>query len=159
MMTKFKYGGIENKKVYLDQTVYNMCLSHRRMFGQLIAALVAKGDTVRARKALDYCNKVIPASTVRHDYFSTILAESYYKIGEPAKANAIMNAVATDCVEYLNWYFSLNPAQINSVTDRIGNKIAILGQVLRVCDNEKQKSIMDKFVPKYMEYTSKVKMR
>ncbi|MBV5280833.1 MAG: DUF2723 domain-containing protein [Paludibacter sp.] len=159
MMTKFKYGGIENKNVYLDQTVYNMCLSHRRMFGQLIAALVAKGDTVRALKALDYCNKVIPASTVRHDYFSTILADAYYKIGQPAKANAIMNAVATDCVEYLDWYFSLNSAQIRSVTDKIGNKIAILGQVLRVCDDEKQKSIMDKFVPRYMEYTSKVQMR
>lgn len=31
LMTKFKYGGIENKKVYLDQTVLNMCLSHRRL--------------------------------------------------------------------------------------------------------------------------------
>ena len=129
------------------------------MFGQLIAALVAKGDSVRALKALDYCNKVIPASTIRHDYYSTILADAYYKIGQPAKANVIMNAVATDCIEYLDWYFSLTPEQINSVTGKIGNKIAILGQILRVCDDEKQKSIMDKFVPKYMEYASKVKMK
>ncbi len=90
------------------------------IIGQLIAALVAKGYIVRARKALEYCNRVIPPSTVRHDYFSTFLADSYYKIGESKKANAIMNAVATDCVEYLDWYFSLSPRQINSVTTKKG---------------------------------------
>jgi len=56
MMTKFKYGGIENPKVYLDENITNMCVTHRVMFSYLISALVEKGDTVRTKKALDYCN-------------------------------------------------------------------------------------------------------
>jgi len=156
MMTKFKYGGIENPKVYLDENILRMCRTHRMMFGQLIGALVLKGDTVRAKKALDYCNKVIPGTTVRHDYTSTILADYYYQVGEVAKGNAIMDAVATDCVQYLGWYFSLNSSQQNSVNNRIGHNLAVLNQVLKICDQTKQKTIMDKYLPAYMEYSKKV---
>ncbi|MFZ4725118.1 MAG: DUF2723 domain-containing protein, partial [Paludibacter sp.] len=158
MMTKFRYGGIENPKVYLDENILRMCRTHRMMFSQLIGALVMKGDSVRAQKALDYCNKVIPGNTVRHDYTSTQLADFYYKLGDSAKGNAIMNDVAKDCVENLDWYLNLNTSQRNSVNNRIGHNMAVLNQVMRICDEAKQKTIIDKFLPRYMEYTKRVQM-
>jgi len=158
MMNKFKFGNIADPKVYLDENITRMCNTHRMMFSQLIGALIAKGDTVRAKKALDYCNKMIPGTTVRHDYISTQLADYYYKLHEPAKGNAIMNAVAKDCVENLDWYLSLNTEQRNSVSNRIGHNMAVLNQVLRICDTAKQKSIMDKYLPNYMGYTKRVQM-
>ena len=158
MMNKFRYGNIADPKVYLDENISRMCHTQRMMFSQLVSALVAKGDTVRARKALEYCNKVIPGSTVRHDYISTQLADSYYKLGEFAKGNDIMNSVATDCVEYLDWYFSLNSQQQNSASNRIGHNIAVLNQVLRIADGAKQKPVLDKFLPKFMEYSKRVQM-
>ena len=158
MMNKFKYGNIADPKVYLDENISRMCHTHRMMFAQLIGALMAKNDTVRAQKALDYCQKVIPGTTVRHDYVSTQLADYYYKLHQPVKANLIMDAVAKDCVEYLNWYFSLNSEQQNSVSNRIGHNMAVFQQVLRICDEAKQKSIMDKYMPYYMDFSKRVKM-
>jgi len=153
MMTKFRFGGIENPNVYLDENTLRMCRTHRMMFTELIGALYNQGDSVRTLKALDYCNKVIPGETVRHDYISTGLAEFYYKLGEVQKGDAIMDAVAKDCVENLEWYFSLKSSQRNSVNNRIGHNLAVLGQILRICDQEKQKNIMDKYLPIYMKYT------
>jgi len=158
LMNKFKYGNIADPKVYLDENTARMCHTHRMVFAQLIGGLMAKGDTVRAKKALDYCNKVIPGTTVRHDYVSTQLADYYYKLHETAKGNAIMNAVAQDCVEYLDWYLSLSPASQNSVSSRIGHNLAVLNQVLRICDQAKQNTIMNKYMPRYMDYTKRVKM-
>ena len=158
MMTKFRYGGIENPKVYLDENNLRMCQTHRMMFAQLIGGLINKGDKVRALKALDYCNKVIPGATVRHGYSSTQLADFYYKLGKPEKGNAIMDAVAGDCVQYLNWYMGLNTSQKNSVSNRIGHNLAVLNQVLRVCDEAKQKTIVDKYLPSFMKYSQKVQM-
>ncbi len=158
MMNKFKYGNIADPKVYLDENISRMCHTHRMMFAQLITALMAKNDTVRAAKALDYCNKMIPGTTVRHDYVSTQLAECYYKLHQPAKGNAIMEAVAKDCVEYLEWYFSLNREEQNTVSNRIGHNMAVLQQVLRICDEAKQKTVMDKYLPFYMNYTKRVQM-
>jgi len=158
MMYKFKYGNISDPKVYLDENITHMCETHRLMFSYLVGALIAKGDTVRAKKALDYCNKVIPGTTVRHDYISTQLADFYYKLHEPAKGNAIMDAVAKDCVENLDWYLSLDAEQRNSVSNRIGHNMAVLNQILRICDGAKQKAIMDKYLPHYISYTKRVQM-
>jgi len=77
---------------------------------------------------------------------------------EPAKGNAIMDAVAKDCVENLDWYLNLNTEQRNSVANRISRNMGVLNQVLRICDAAKQKSIMDKYLPHYMGYTKKVQM-
>lgn len=158
MMTKFKYGGIENPKVYLDENILRMCRTHRMMFGQLIAKLMTNGDNVRAKKALDYCIKVIPGTAVSHDYTSTPLAQYYYQLGEVAKGNAIMDAVAKDCVEYLDYYFSLDTQRQQSVQNRIGHNLAVMNQVLRICDESKQKAVLNKYMPKYMEYSRRVQM-
>jgi len=157
MMHKFKYGGIDNPKVYLDENTMNMCLTHRMSFVQLIGALLNKGDSVRAKKALDYCNQVIPGTTVRHSgILSSYLAQYYYAVGEPEKANRIMNDVATNCVENIDWYLSLDSNRRNSCTERINDNLGILNQVLSVCNQLKQKSIMDKFLPKFMDYRKRL---
>ena len=159
MMTKFKFGGVNNPKVYLDENILRMCRTHRMMFSELIKALLEKGDSVRAKKALDYCDKVIPGTTVRHDYISTQLAESYYKLGETEKGNKIMNAVAKDCVENIDWYFSLSAVQRNSVSNRVGgHDVAVLQQVLRICDDAKQQSIIDKYYPRFLDYTKRIQL-
>ncbi len=153
MMTKFRYGGVDNPKIYLDENTLRMCRTHRMMFSQLVSALYNEGDSLRALKALDYCAKVLPAYNIRHDYVSTVLAEYYYKLGENKKGDDIMDAVANDCVKNLEWYFGLGSSHYNSVKNRISHNLAVLNQVLRICDQEKQKTIFDKYMPFYMRFT------
>jgi len=156
MMNKFKYGNVSDPKVYLDENTLRMCRTHRMMFTQLAGALYAKGDSVKALKALDYCNKVLPGTTIRHDYTSTLIAELYYKLGQKKKADDIMNAVATDCTEYLGWYSSLSGSKRNSVSNRMGHYMAVLNQVMRICDQEKQTDILNKYLPVYSSYSKMV---
>lgn len=158
MMTKFKFGNIADPKVYLDETTLNMCHSHRAMFVYLIGDLIKKGDVVRAKKALDYCNKVIPGSTVRHDFGSLHLAEFYYMLNEPAKGNAIMDDVANDCVENLDWYLSFDKSKLGGLSDQINQNLGILYQILRTCDQAKQKNILNKYLPRYTEYTKRLQI-
>ncbi|MEI6554274.1 MAG: DUF2723 domain-containing protein [Paludibacter sp.] len=158
MMNKFKFGNIADPKVYLDENISRMCHTHRMMFTQLISALMAKNDTTRALKALDYCNVVIPGKTVRHDYMSTQLADFYLKLHQPAKALPILDAVAKDCTEYLDWYFSLSTQDQSTVSRSIGHNMAVLQQVLRICDENKQKALLDKYLPYYMNYSKRVQM-
>jgi hypothetical protein len=158
VMHKFRFGGINNPKVYIDENIGRMCRTHRMFIGQLAGALLAKGDSVKAKTVLDYCNKMIPGTTVRHDYTSVQLADYYYKLGEIKKGDAIMIAVAKDCVEYLNWGFSLTPSQQNSITGEMGNNYAVLNQVLRICDENKRKNILDKYLPSYMQYSRHFQM-
>ena len=111
LMNKFKFGGIENPDIYLDETVTRMCDTHRRMFVQLSTQLIKEGKKDKAIKALDYCEKVIPSTTVRHDYIysgSKEMADNYITLGEYKKAENILDQIANDNVQYIAWYLSLD---------------------------------------------------
>ena len=158
MMNKFRWGNIADPNVYLDENVLRMCRTHRMMFAQLIGALINENDTVRAKKALDYAMKVIPPTTVRHDYTSAMLAEYYYALGEMNKGNEIMNFIANDCVENIDWYFRLSKAQRNSVERRIGHNFGVLNHVLQTAEKYKQQSIVTKYYPVLEKYSQRIGM-
>jgi hypothetical protein len=64
MINKFRYGNIQDPKVYLDENTLRMCRTHRMMFSQLASALYNEGDSVKALKTLDFAAKMIPGNTV-----------------------------------------------------------------------------------------------
>ena len=132
LMNKFKFGGIDNPDVYLDETVHRMCDTHRRLFVQLASQLVKEGKKDKALKALDYCQKVIPASTVRHDYLfggSKEMAEDYRLLGQPMKAAEILDQLANNSLEYITWYMSLGDSYFSSSTEECMRQFYILDDV------------------------------
>lgn len=109
LMNRFKFGGIDNPDIYLDETVMRMCMTHRRIFAQLISELLKEGKTEQAKKALEKVEKEIPAYTVPHSYASGSLelARAWMFLNKNEKATEILIAVATNASEYCNWYLSL----------------------------------------------------
>ena len=110
LMNKFKFGGIDKPGIYIDENAMRMCHSHRRIFSQLVQQLMREGKKDKAKAALDYAEKMIPAYNVPYDWQNGAvqMAEAYYQLGETAKADEIMKALADKAVEYLTWYLSLD---------------------------------------------------
>ena len=109
MMTRFKYGGIDKKGIYLDETVMRMCYTHRRLFAQLALHLVAESKFDKAKKVLAYADKMIPAYNVPMNYLSGGLdiAKAYALVGNKAKAAEYTKAVFNNAHQYMIWYNSL----------------------------------------------------
>ena len=111
-MTRYKYGGLDTKGIYLDETVLRMCYTHRRLFASLATHLIQEGQNDKALKALDYCEKVIPSYNVPHNYVSAIsgsldIAKSYALLGQKQKARKILDEIFKDAHQYVAFYFSL----------------------------------------------------
>ena len=158
LMHKFSYGNIADSTIYLDENTMRMCRTHRMMFSQLITALIEENDTVRAKKALDYSLEVIPASTVRHDFYSVPLAESYFKLNAFEQGSEILDLLAQNSVEYLNWYFSLSFAQRNAAENQIGHHFAVFNHVLSLADQYEQTQILEKYMGDYQEFAKRLRM-
>jgi hypothetical protein len=107
MMNKFKFGNIDDPSVYLDENTLRMARVQRQMFSALIGALIEEGDTIKALKALEYCMKVVPGTTVPHDFSSTSLAEYYYMLGEKEKARELVAIIGNRAIAYLDWISKL----------------------------------------------------
>ncbi|HHT21987.1 MAG TPA: DUF2723 domain-containing protein [Bacteroidales bacterium] len=159
MMTKFKFGGVDNPKVYIDDQVMRMCKTHRLQFVYLAEALLAEGDSVRAKEVLDYANKVLPPTTVPHDYSSNMMAAVYYEMGAITEGDAILTAVADRSISYLNWYASLKPANRKNATNSIGHEMAVLNQVLQISSQASAKTVFDKYLPLFESFANRFNMR
>ena len=132
MMNKFKFGGIDQKGIYLDETVMRMCQTHRRMFITLASELMKEGKNDKALKVLDYCSQVIPDYNVPHDFImgsSKAMADCYINLDEPQKAAQILNQMANRSVEYLTWYLSLSDIQLSAAYESCLRELYILDDI------------------------------
>jgi tetratricopeptide (TPR) repeat protein len=111
LMNKYKYGGLQNPNIYLDETNLGMCRTHRRLFVILASQVVKEGKNEKALEVLDRSLEVIPTYNVPHDFIlcsSKEMADDYIKIGHQEKALPILNELANKAVEYITWYESLD---------------------------------------------------
>lgn len=110
LMTRFKFGGLDKKGLYLDETVMRMCYTHRRLFAQLALNLIQEGKKDKAAKALAYAEKVLPEYNVPMNYLSggIDIAKAYALLGNKAKAKQVINSVFKNAHQYMVWYNSLN---------------------------------------------------
>jgi len=155
MVHKFRWGGIENPKVYLDENNTRMCRTFRLMFYKLVDALIKENKKDKALQALDYCMKVIPQKTVRHDYTSSFLGAQYYQLGQTQKGDAIMSNIADNCTKNISWYASLtNPNMIASSKQDLGQNLGVLENVLAQCRVAGRKAILAKYMPILNRYAS-----
>lgn len=132
LMHKFKFGGIDNPNIYLEETTLRMCDTHRRMFVLLASQLIKEGKKDKALEVLDYCQEKIPAKNVPHDYIysnSKEMAEDYITLGYPDKAMPILNALANNAVEYITWYESLDEVRFQDSYENCVRYIYMLDEL------------------------------
>ena len=152
LMNKFRYGNVASEDVYLDENTLRMCGTHRMMFAQLADALIREGQTEKALKVVDYSFEVLPGNTVKHDYYSTLLAEAYYRLAQPEKADEIMRAVATDCIQHLYWIDNLSAQKALAMKYQSGQRLAMLNHVLSICNQYNRNDVLKEYETDFMRF-------
>ena len=113
VMTRFKWGGLKKKGLYLDETVTRMCWTHRHLMTMLASQLIIEGKDDKALKVLQKVEEEIPEYnvplTIRSGGYQ--LAYCYMSLGKTKRAFEIMDSVWKDCSQYLKWYLSLNQSR------------------------------------------------
>jgi hypothetical protein len=156
MLHKFKYGNMNVPDIYIDENTMRMCRTHRMMFCQLAEALYYEGKHDKAMEVLDFAEEVLPGYNVTYDYTSGTMAALYYAMDEIEKGNAIMSALADNCVEYMEWAATLSPAQRKSVNQStVGHYSAVLGFVLNNLQRFDQKELFNKYFDLYNQYATR----
>ena len=115
IMNKFKFGGLNNPNIYLDETVLRMCYTHRRIIGQLGLQLMREGKADKALKLMLKAEKEIPDQTVPHGWQgrSLDIARTWLALGKTQKGESIAASVARTATEYLDWYLASPPRYAN----------------------------------------------
>ena len=115
VMNRFKFGGLDKKGLYIDETIMRMCYTHRNLFAQLALALIQEGKNDKALKVLRKAEKSIPEYNVPNTFVSgsADLARAYAIIGCKADAARILRQVWSNAKQYADYYVSLDGSRFN----------------------------------------------
>ena len=155
MMNHFRFGGIDNPSIYLDENSARMCRAHRQMFDSLIEQLLKEGEKEKALKALDYCMEQIPGSTLPHNYASSSFVSYYYQLGQKEKAQQLSDEIGARAEDNLRYLNTLNLQQRCSASDEITRNLAAIQQLAfaaekyNITDYIKYYELMSTYSPLY----------
>ncbi|MFC2112211.1 DUF2723 domain-containing protein [Bacteroidota bacterium] len=144
MVNKFKWGGVTDTTVYLDENNKNMLTNFRNNFGRLANECLAQGDTIKAKAALDRCMEVIPPTAAPFDYFVIPVIEGYYRLGETELANSYLTTLSAVTEEELRYFFSLDRKHDVELDYDKQLRLHTIQETLRLASQYGQEEIFEK---------------
>ncbi|MDD2277533.1 MAG: DUF2723 domain-containing protein [Bacteroidales bacterium] len=155
-MEKFKWGGLENSDVMVDHNVQRtaLVLRLRSNFNRLAEDLIAQGKIDSAINVVDRIVELLPFNKFPYDLFTIGLIESYYNANETAKANDLLTGYANNCIENLEYYYSLKPYQQSLLEYDISLNTQILRELVDVSSRYGQQEVKNQLEPKLNSFMS-----
>ena len=162
-LMNFRFGGLDNPNLYLDETVRRMCYSHRRLYAQLAQALILEGKNDKARDILDKIESGISSELIPHDLigYSQVFADAYLTLGETEKAKAILMQMSDNYMAELNWYMSMDNSHMHTLQYDIEDAATyqykgVMPLLKRCLDDKEYKRIENDFSKFYDEYVRRM---
>ena len=136
MMTRFKYGGMNVKGVYLDETVMRMCYTHRRLFAQLALHLIAEHKDDKAKKVLAYAKEQLSEDNIPMNFLGggIEIAKAYALLGMKKEAKDVLSKVFENSRQYLRYYTAFNGSTLISYQQECLTQMYIMSECIEVAD-------------------------
>ncbi len=134
LMNKYKWGNMNDPKVYIDDNNARMMTNIRNNFSRLAGALITEQKNDSAIAVIDRCFDLIPMNVVEPEYFATQLANNYFRAGATEKGLNILETEFSTYEDELNYFFSLKPKFMlaQSVNEEIQRDMFYLQIIERV---------------------------
>ncbi len=146
LMNKFKWGGINDPNVYIDENNVRMMTNVSNGFQRLASTLIEEGKKDSAIAVIDRCFELIPQRIVPPGYFTIELANNYLRAGAVEKGKKALNEAFDSLNDDLNYYFSLENRfiQSKSINEEIQRTLFFLQLIERSARANNQPELAQK---------------
>ena len=142
IMTRFKFGNLKQKGLYIDETTMRMCYTHRRLLAQTALQLLSEHKNKKAIDILKKADVEIPDYNVPIDYMSGGLdmARGWILAGQKQKAAEYVGKVWKTASQYLSYYLSLDATRFAQAQNDCIRQIMIMQSTCEVASMVDQKT-------------------
>ena len=112
VMNKFRWGGFDKHRLYVDKSYGPSIQSHRYMMLRAIQDFIKKGDNAKAIALTDKYFEAFPHMNFPYDYNTIYFINSYMSAGATDKAKEVMKTLAYETADHLVFYNSLAPSDL-----------------------------------------------
>jgi len=146
LFNKFKWGNMNNPKVYIDENNARMMTNIRNNFNRLAGALVNEGKNDQAVTVLERGFELVPPSVITYEYFSLEMINTFYKTGAMEKASRVADGAYKSFNDMLAYLLSLSPEfrMSGDVNEEIQRNLFYLQKLGNTCRSYGDKPLADK---------------
>jgi tetratricopeptide (TPR) repeat protein len=157
LMNKFKWGNMDDPKVYIDENNLRMMTNMRNNFNRLAGALFDEGKNSKAIEVLDRCMKLVPANRAPYEYFALDMAETYLKAGAKEKGESILKDALKAFNDDLSYFASMGRKFYSGgdVNEEIQRTLFFLQKLERAASNSGNTALAKEVVDTYNTHAAK----
>jgi hypothetical protein len=155
VMEKFRWGGIDNPKVYLDENNMRMISNFRYSFASLANALYEEGKTDSARKVLNRCMELTPDQRVPYNMSIIPVIQTYYSIRDTVKANEILGTYLNTIEQELTYFKDLqifSPSTFPLIASDFQMDMSAMYNLFSLANTYQQKELADRIISIMQRY-------
>ena len=104
MLENFQFRGLADSTIYYSPDYRSFVQNHRSSINSLASALIARGDSARAREVLLFSIDRMPDAGVPYDYTNTQTVQMLLAVGEKEKALEMADILSKRADELAEYY-------------------------------------------------------
>ena len=137
-MNNFKFGNLDDPKVYVDPESYNSSI-RPKMIALFVGQLLSSSGKKQECKALvDLYMKKFPDPKYVYDMYDLPFVEMYYKAGDTASAVKLSSRMAEIMGQNLDYYASFSASDKSVFSEDSQTAIDILNRLKAIADENRQ---------------------
>jgi tetratricopeptide (TPR) repeat protein len=147
VMEKYRWGGVDQNILYMDENNLRMTMNLRSTFDRLASSLLEQGRKDSAIKVLDRAFEVLPERNVPYNFFVINLADDYYKAGATEKADKILKRYAEILEQETRYYFRQKKNIYNQFAADADRNMSIFNFLMQVARRAKRDNLVKELGP------------
>ncbi|WP_338841344.1 DUF2723 domain-containing protein [Flavobacterium ginsenosidimutans] len=154
IVMKWDWGNSESEKIYHDPETRRNSITYRTNLSRLMNQLIEEGKIDKAKNVINLAMTKMPLD--KFGYYSLVegFADGYYKVGETAKAQDLLNKLVQKYKENLNYYSTLTPSDQTDLAVDIITDIERYRSLLHVMDANKDTAFYNKHKTTFNTYVN-----
>jgi hypothetical protein len=154
IINKFRWGGVQDSGVYLDENNLRMLGNIRNNFGRLAEILINEGKKDSAKIVLDHCIEIMPRERVPFDYFMLQIIENYYRLGYNETAAQLVIQLSDVTGEELRYFLDADRKFRDKLDYELQLRMHIMQELVRITEKYDQKEINEKQLQIFQEFVN-----
>ena len=152
VMTKFAWGGMEKKDVFLDDVFVRSCaLNVRQRLSSLASAFIEEGKKDKAIKVLDKCVEITPQENIPYDATMYSVIIGYYQAGANNKANVLSKKLFDNFEANITYYSSFSAKERAGYSREMEQAQDIMERLIYFANEFKQTELSKQLNARYVQ--------
>lgn len=154
IVMKWDWGNSESTKIYHDPETRRNSITYRTNLSRLMNQLIEEGKIDKAKNVINLAMTKMPLD--KFGYYSLVepFAGGYYKVGEKAKAQDLLNRLIQKYKEELNYYATLSASDQTDLAIDIITEIERYRSLLEVMKDNNDKAFYEKHKVTFNTYVN-----